>query len=104
MTSRATQTVTQTDLQENKDESVSAGAENEEAEGRVVVTDNKSKSRCRPFNWKRLSGLDNLDDDDYKFEMNRRLGAKVTALEFFYIISLNLLSLLRVVRTSLAGR
>ena len=86
MTSRATQTVTQTHLQENKDESVSAGAENEEAEGRVVVTDNKSKSRCRPFNWKRLSGLDNLDDDDYKFEMNRRLEAKVNRNGIFFIL------------------
>ena len=39
----------------------------------------EKKARCGSFTWKRLSGLDNLNDDNFKSEMNKRLEAKSRA-------------------------
>ena len=39
----------------------------------------RSRPRCRSLSWKRLSGLDNLNDDQFKSEMSRRLQAKSRA-------------------------
>ena len=45
---------------------------------KVVLREKKAR-RCGSFTWKRLSGLDNLSDDNFKSEMNKRLEAKSRA-------------------------
>ena len=44
-------------------------------------TNNNIKSNCRrwSFSWKRLSGLDNINDEKFKSELRRRLDAKSRA-------------------------
>ena len=46
---------------------------------RTKVVMREKKARCGSFTWKRLSGLDNLTDDNFKSEMNKRLEAKSRA-------------------------
>ena len=92
MTSRATQTSTgdsnplgSTHSDGNKQETCGGGAGAAPATssgnnfGTAKVVMREKKARCGSFTWKRLSGLDNLNDDNFKSEMNRRLEAKSRA-------------------------
>lgn len=94
MTSRATQTSTaysnplgsaQTDDGKKQQKSLKMGGVAAPAtsggsnfdKSKVVMRE--KKARCGSFTWKRLSGLDNLNDDNFKSEMNKRLEAKSRA-------------------------
>ena len=53
----------------------------DDVDGREKITNTniKRNSRRWTFNWKRLSGLDNINDEKFKSELRRRLDAKSRA-------------------------
>lgn len=53
----------------------------DDVDGREKITNAniKRNSRRWTFNWKRLSGLDNINDEKFKSELRRRLDAKSRA-------------------------